>query len=75
MEYVDNSILSIKASNEKKSSDEINIDISQNVDKIFENSFGKFKVSIVNEIKSPKSAKYWQCNLLVTEITNITKKG
>ena len=34
MEYVDNSILSIKASNEKKSSDEINIDISQNVGKI-----------------------------------------
>ena len=40
---------------------------------MFENSF-KNKVSIVNEIKKPKSAKYWQYHILVTEITNIIKK-
>ena len=73
-EYIDNSIINVKASNLKKTSEEINIDISQSKDTIFENSFGKFKLSFVNEIKPFTIAPYWKCNILIKEILNITKK-
>ena len=74
IQYVNNSILRIKSSDLKKSSDEINIDISQNSEKIFENSFGKFKISLVNEVKPFNISQNWKCNISVIEIANITKK-
>ena len=73
-EYVDNSILCIKSSDSKKSSEEIIINISDNFDNIFENSFGKFRINSVEEIKPFELSKNWKCNLYVKELINITKK-
>ena len=43
-------------------------------DKIIENSFGKFKISIVNEIKPISISPIWECNIFVEKVTNIIKK-
>ena len=74
MEYVNNSIISIKSSDSKKSSEEININISENFEKIFENSIGKFKINSAEEIKPFDLSKNWKCNLYVKDLVNITKK-
>ena len=77
-EYINNSILCIKTSDLKNTSEEFNIDISSlNEDKIFENSensFGKFKISVVNEIKPFSVSTFWKCNIFIKEITNIVKE-
>ena len=75
MEYVDNSILSIKSSDSTKSSEEININISENFEKVFENSFGKFKINSVEDIKPFDLSKNWKCNIYVKELAYITKKS
>lgn len=74
MEYIDNPILSIKTCDFKNTSEEINIDISDNEEKFFDNSFGKFKISISNEINPFTISSKWNCNTLVKEISNIVKK-
>ena len=75
-EYVDNTILCIKSSNEKKSSEELNIDLRENDERVFENSFGKFEMKVVNEneIKPLPIKTFWTCNILVKGISNISKK-
>ena len=74
MEYVDNSIISVKSSNLKNTSEEININIAEAVEKNFENSLGKFKINLVNEIIPFSPSIYWTCNIFIKQITNIKKK-
>ena len=74
MEYVDNPFLSIKSSNLNKNKEEIEINISQNCDKIFENSFGKFKINLVEEINDFNLCPNWKCNIYIKELENIKKK-
>ena len=74
MEYVDNPFLTIKSSNSKKNTEEIDINISQNCEKIFENSFGKFKINLVEEIKPFNLCPNWKINIFIKELENIKKK-
>ena len=73
-EYIKNSILCIKASDLKSYSEETFIDISKEEDKIIDNSFGKFKISIVKEINPFSISSIWKCNIFVDKVTNIIKE-
>ena len=74
-EYIVNSNLIIKSSDSKNYSEEIKIDISQNEDRVIENSIGKFKINYVsNEIKPFMPSNNWKCNLFIEEIKNTIKK-
>ena len=51
-QYIDNTILFIKSSNERNSSEELNIDFRENDERVFEYSFEKFEMKIGNENES-----------------------
>ena len=71
--YIHNSTLSIKASDSKNISEEINLDLSQNKEQIINNSLGQFKIDFVNMIKPFSISSIWKCNIYVKRITNIVK--
>ena len=73
-EYVNNSILCFKSSNLKNNSEEKNIDLTQNEEKIINNALGQFKISFIDEIKPFSSVPFWKCNIFVKKITDIVKK-
>ena len=73
-EYINNSILCIKSSSDlKNDSEERNIDLTQNEEKIINNSLGQFKICFVDEIKPFVNIPFWKCNIYVKKITNIVK--
>ena len=53
-QYIDNTILFIKSSNERNSSEELNIDFRENDERVFEYSFEKFEMKIGNENYNPE---------------------
>ena len=54
-------------------SEEENIDLAQNEEKIISNSLGKFKISFIDEIKPFVRIPFWKCNIFIKKITNIIK--
>ena len=75
LEFINNNILVIIVNDGKNKSEEINYDITNNQEQIIENSFGKFRLSFLNEIKSMNpSYNFWTCNILIKNITNVIKQ-
>jgi len=75
LEYITNSNLIIKSSDSKNYSEEIKFDISQNEDKVIENSIGQFKINYAtDEIKPLNPSDKWKCNVLIEEVKNTNKK-
>ena len=75
VEYVNNYNLIMIAISGKNQSEVINFDISKDEEKIFENNFGKFKISFPKEMK-PIIPIYpsWTCNILIKNISGIEKQ-
>ena len=74
-EYINNYNLIMIASNGQNNSEVMSLDISKDEEKIYENNFGKFKISFPKEIKPTNSpCPFWTCNILIKNITNIKKE-
>ena len=57
----------------KINSEEKNIDLTQNKEKIINNSLGQFKINFIDEIKPFESVPFLKCNIFVKKITDIVK--
>ena len=76
IEYIDNHNLIMVASDGKIDSSEMNIDLSNEEEKIISCEYGKFKISFHKEIV-PINIIFpsWTCNILIKNINNFKKQS
>ena len=74
IEYIDNLGLTIKSSDTQNFSEDITINISEENEQFIDNSFGKYKITFINEIKPFTISPIWYCNIYVREIEKIKRR-